>query len=255
MKRYEDLRDGGRALAAALTSYANRNDVLVLGIVRGGVPAAIEVATRLELPLDLLHLTRLLAPRGPESAICAGYVAGTRIVDEALEAHRGDAGFEAYLAEAFARLDAREQTVRGAHAPRDLANKTILLIDNGIRSGSTMRSSIRLTRRLGPSSIIAAVPVGSAETREEIESLADEVVCLGWPETFGNAGMWYSKFNVPSDEEFRSAVAKPPLFDPDTKAVPPSAPHSETTAAPPPHSTPEPRSRARYTAPPRRTPR
>lgn len=200
MTPFADLRDAGRALAAALQSYAGRDDVVVLGIVRGGIPVAAEVATQLGVAYDLLHFQRLLLPRGPGSTICAACVAGTRVVDEELAQHRGDAAFETYLTETFERLARREEIVRGTRATLDLSAKTILLVDNAIRSGSTMRASIRVVRRMNPARIIAAVPVGAPESRAEIEALADELVCLGWPSPFGNAGMWYAKFDVPSDE-------------------------------------------------------
>ncbi len=205
MKKFADLRDGGRALAQALQSYAGRDDVVVIAIVRGGVPVAAEVASRLGVAYDVLHFQRLLLPRGPESAICAAYVAGTLVVDEELAQHRGDAGFELYLTETLDRIARREEVVRGARPPLDLTGKTVLLVDNAIRSGSTMRASIRGVRRRNPARIIAAVPVGAAESREATEALADEVVCLGWPTPFGNAGMWYEKFDVPRDEALHAS--------------------------------------------------
>ncbi|HWW59842.1 MAG TPA: phosphoribosyltransferase family protein [Thermoanaerobaculia bacterium] len=200
MKKFADLRDGGRALAPALQSYAGRDDVVVLAIVRGGVPVAAEVAKHLGVAYDILHFQRLLMPHGPGSAICASYVAGTLVVDEELARHRGDAGFELYLQETFERIARRDALVRGTRVPLELAGKTVLLVDNAIRTGSTLRIAISAVRRMSPARVVAAVPVGAPESRAGIEAIADELIVLGWPAPFGNAGMWYEKFDVPVDE-------------------------------------------------------
>jgi len=174
----------------------------VLAPVLGGVPVAIEVAHRLGAPLDSVIIRRLLVPHGPGSEICAVHVSGTLVLDEGLEPRPDvpSSGFDHYLSDALASLARRAQVCRGEHPPIDLAGQTIILVDCGIHTGGTMRVAIRALRTRQPARIIVAVPVAAPGSRATVEALADDLVCLSWPEPFGHVGLWYSNFSRPDDD-------------------------------------------------------
>ncbi|HET6230564.1 MAG TPA: phosphoribosyltransferase family protein [Longimicrobiaceae bacterium] len=194
-------------MAAALSAYAGTADTLVLGIVRGGIPGAAEVARHLGLPLDVLLIRRLLAPRGADSPVCAVSAAGNLLLDAEATGPQPDAGQAAFLADALAAFAERVHTCRGERAALDLSGKTVILFDNGAHTGGTMRIALRFLRRLAPARVIAAVPVSSVVARDELLAAADEVVCLATPEPFGHVGMWHADYRVPQVEEVRSYLA------------------------------------------------
>jgi putative phosphoribosyl transferase len=201
--KYPDLRSGGVALAAALQSYHRAPDTIVLGIVRGGVTLALEVARTLELPLDLVLLRRMMQ-RLPEPPVCAGRVAGTLVLDDeltAITAHAAESIEEIFVADALAAFAAREQACRGSRPAVSITGKTVLLVDNGLRTGGTMRSAIQAVRRLNPSRIVSAVPAGSREAVALVTPLADETICLRSPEPFGHVGMCYERFDVGTERQ------------------------------------------------------
>lgn len=205
---FPDSRSAGRELASKLSGYAGREDVIVLALASGGVPVATEVATRLGLPLDVVIIRRLLAPSGVCDVICALSVAGTLFLDEGL-APRKDApstGLDFFIADALDELARRERECRGASPPVALAGKTVLLVDNGVRTGSTVRAALRALRASGPARIVVAVPVAAPESREEVGSLADEFVCLAFPHPFGHVGLWYRDFERASDAQIRQML-------------------------------------------------
>lgn len=202
--RFPDLRSAGRALGRALEEFKAREDTIVLTPVLGGVPVAHEVARRLTLPLDFVIIRRLLAPQGHGSQVCAVNVAGSLVIDEALPPRPTvpESALDHFVADALDGLARRERACRGAgRPPVELARKTILLVDCGIRTGATMEAAIRAVRRQGPERIIAAVPVAAPESRAKIESVADGMVCLTWPHPFGHVGMWYRDFKRPDEYE------------------------------------------------------
>jgi putative phosphoribosyl transferase len=206
--RFTDLRSAGCALASDLGVYASHPQTLVLGIVRGGVPVAAEVARALSLPIDLLLLRRLLAPDGPADPITAAWVAGTFVTDERLAAAAaGVHGGTAFVTDALDSFTQRNALCRGSQAPADLRGKTILLIDNGVRTGGTVRAAVRALRTLGPARVVAAAPVASEASRAILHAAADEVVCPAWVETFGHVGMWYDDFAVPHVEQIHGMLA------------------------------------------------
>lgn len=177
---------------------------MVLALVRGGVPVAVEVAKRLYAPLDLVLLRRLLLPGGPgTSPLCVFNVAGTRVLDPALSlpATPPSSGLDFYLADALAEFARREEVCRRGRPPVELRGKTVLLVDNGVRTGGTLRAAIRAVRTRQPARIVAAVPVAAAESRSGIEAHADEVVCLAWNHPFGNVALGYRDFRVPGVEQ------------------------------------------------------
>lgn len=191
----------GRELAAALSSWAHRDDVLVLALVRGGVPVAVEVARALAAPMDLV-LRRGVLQRANNEAASAVSVAGTLVLDDELQNRPAtpETPIDHFVADALAAFAHRVATCRGNRPPANVQGKTILLVDNGIKTGATMRVAIPALRALGTSRIVMAAPVCAPGAREEMESLADELVCLRWPEPFGHVGLWYRRFDVPSEE-------------------------------------------------------
>lgn len=201
-RRFADLRSGGRELALRLDTYRGRDDVVVLGIVLGGVPVAHEVATHLGMPLDLVIIRRLLAPDGPGSQVCAVNVAGALVLDEELPTRPAApvTPLDYFLADAIAELGRREQLCRNGRPPIELDGKTVILVDCGIRSGLTMEAAIKALRTKQPARIIAAVPVASYEGRTAVEALPDELICLAQPEPFGHVGVWYADFSRPGDD-------------------------------------------------------
>jgi predicted phosphoribosyltransferase len=201
--KYADLRSGGVALATALESHRDAPDTIVLGIVRGGVTLALEVARRLGLPVDLV-LLRATMQRLPDGPVAAGRVAGKLVLDDELlviAAHPPQTIEEIFVAEALDGLAQREQTCRGSRPPAEIAGKKVLLVDNGLRTGTTMRMAINAVRRLRPARIVAAVPTGSLEGVALIEPLADEVVCLSSPVPYPHVGMFYERFDVGTESQ------------------------------------------------------
>lgn len=207
VSRFRDLSDGGTKLVEELRGAPGIENYLVLGIARAGVPVARVVATQLGLPLDIVLLRRLLAPRGQGSELCAASVGGTMIVDEQITIPTSPlTAVEHFLADAMTEFQDRERLFRAGRPPIELANRALLLVDCAIHSGSTMKIAIRAVSKLNPTRIIAAVPVASREGYALIESLADQVVCLAQPEPFGHAGMWYEDFTRPDDEHIHDLL-------------------------------------------------
>jgi putative phosphoribosyl transferase len=209
--RFDDARAAGHALAAGLEAYRGRDDVLVLALARGGVGVGAEVSRRLGLPLDLVCLRRLLVPRGAQEPLCAANVAGSPFLDEELTAARPgaapDPAFEHFLADALAEFDARVRACRGERRATDLTGKTILLVDNGVRTGSTMLAAVRAVRSKSPARVVAAAPVADAAARSAVAAAVEEFVCLASPEPFGHVGLWYADFRRPSDDEIRAMLS------------------------------------------------
>ena len=200
--RFPDLRNAGRALALQLEAHRATAQAIVLGIALGGVPVAHEVAMHLDLSLDLVLVRRLLAPEGPASQICAMNVAGLTIIDDRIKVEsRATTPLEHFLAQSISELEERERTCRRGRPPVDLEERTVILVDCGIRTGSTIDAAISAIRRLRPRKLVAAVPVTSTEGAQLAEKLADEFVYLAKPQTFINAGFWYRNFQRPGDQE------------------------------------------------------
>jgi len=200
--RFPTLGSGGRELALKLEPYRETNDVIVLGIALGGVPVAHEVAKYLSAPLDLVIIRRLLTPRGPGSQTCAVSIAGSMVIDEELLPRPAvpSTPLDHFLTDAFAELRSREQICRRGRPPTELAGKTVILVDCGIRTGLTMKAAIGALRTKKPAKIVAAVPVASHEARHEVAALADELIFLSQPQPFGHVGLWYVDFSRPGDD-------------------------------------------------------
>ena len=202
-EQFQDLFSAGREVATKLDSYRGDPKVVVLGIALGGVPVAHEVAKHLKAPLDLIIIRRLLMPQGPGSQACAFNLAGSLIIDENIPplASVPITPLDHFLADAFEALNRRAQICRDGLPPIDLAGKTLVLVDCGIRSGLTMQAAVGALRRTSSHRIVAAVPVASQTGHAKVSELVDELVCLRQPEPFGNVGLWYSDFSRPDDDQ------------------------------------------------------
>ncbi len=202
-RRYQNRRNAGRVLATLLGAYAGRDEVIVLGLPRGGVPVAFEVASALAAPLDVLLVRKLGVPGFVELAMGAIASGGVRFLnDDVIRAnHVPPAAIEAVTASEWRELERREQCYRGSRPEPDLAGRTVILVDDGLATGATMRTAIAAVRARAAAQIVAAVPVGAPETCEMIGQVADEVVCAVTPEPFDAVGLLYEDFRATSDHE------------------------------------------------------
>jgi predicted phosphoribosyltransferase len=199
---FEDRRDAGTRLAAALSRYRGR-DPLVLGIPRGGVPVAFEVATRLDGDLDVVVARKIGAPGQEELAIGAVAADGTRFVNAALRDMVGVSDVELAKLIESRQADARhgETRFRAGLQPLHPAGRIVIVVDDGLATGATMRAAVRSLARRGAEHVVVAVPVGAPESCHEIASEVDEFVCLAQPEPFYSVGQHYRIFDQTSDEE------------------------------------------------------
>jgi putative phosphoribosyl transferase len=207
---FRDRAEAGRLLAAKLRDYANRNDVVVLALPRGGVPVAFEVARALNAPLDVFVVRKLGVPGHEELAMGAIASGGARVLNQdVLRALGISRGVVDLVAEREQReLLRREREYRDGRAPVDIRNRTVILVDDGLATGSSMRAAAMALKQKDPAKIIAAVPVGAPETCAEFESEVDKVVCATTPEPFRAVGEWYRDFSQTSDEEVRALLSE-----------------------------------------------
>jgi len=195
--------DAGSRLAKKLHAYAGRNDVLVLGIPRGGVPVAFQVAAELCVPLDVFVVRKLGTPSQPELAFGAIASGGIRILDAQIVESMGisEAEIERITAEESKELDRRERAYRGGRAPLNIRNKAVILVDDGIATGASTRAAIAALREFKPAQIVLAAPVAPASTCRHLRQEVDDLVCLETPEPFYAIGAFYEDFSQVSDEE------------------------------------------------------
>ena len=198
---FPNLSTAGLELAPRLAEYENDPDAIVLGIALAGVPVAREVANFLSAPLDLILIRRLLVGAEVGSHICAVNVAGSTFFDDEIAlANTPSTPLDHFLSEAIEGLGQREQLCRRGRAPIAVTGRTVIVVDCGIRTGSTMRVAARAVRSTKPKRLIGAVPVSSREGYQIIAPLFDDLICLVQPEEFINAGRWYSDFRRPEDD-------------------------------------------------------
>ena len=200
---FANRAEAGRELAGSLKKYADREDVIVLGAPRGGVPVAFEVATRLGVPLDIFVLRKLGVPGHEELAFGAIASGDVRILNrETIEA-LGLTGLdiERVTRREKMELERRETTYRGGRPPLDVRGLIVILVDDGIATGSSMRAAIRALRQMNPAVLIVATPVAPRATCNRLRSEVDELVCLEMPEPFYGVGQFYDDFSEVSDEE------------------------------------------------------
>jgi predicted phosphoribosyltransferase len=206
---FSDRREAGRALAERLRHLANRNDVVVLGLPRGGLPVAAEVADALGAPLDVFVVRKLGLPGHEELAMGAIASGGVRVLNDDVVQWSAPsaAAIEAVTRTELAELERREQLYRGGRALTPVAGKIVILVDDGLATGSTMRAAVLAVRRLDPARVIVAAPVGAAETCAAMRDTADEVVCAATPEPFRAVGLWYRDFSQTTDDEVRQVLS------------------------------------------------
>jgi predicted phosphoribosyltransferase len=199
---FKDRRDAGRALAQALVAWRGQPDLLVLGLPRGGLPVAWEVAQFLNAPLDVLVVRKLGFPGQEEYAMGAIASGGVRVMaDPSAGWPVSHKALEAVVAREQAELSRREQRYRGDRPPLALAGRAVLLVDDGLATGATMHAAVMAARAGGPRRIGVAVPVAAREAVRKLGAVADEVVSVLTPEDFQAVGLWYADFDQTSDEE------------------------------------------------------
>ena len=206
---YRNRQHAGRALAIRLRAYAGRADVHVLGLPRGGVPVAFEVAQALHAPLGVLVVRKLGVPGHPEYAMGA-IAPGVRVLDDALVRRIGldEAALQQVIATEQQELARRERLYRGDRPPPALQGRTAILVDDGLATGATMRAAARALRAMGPARCVLAVPVAAADTCAAMRQEADEVVCATTPAPFLSVGHWYDDFSQTGDDEVRALLAR-----------------------------------------------
>jgi erythromycin esterase-like protein/predicted phosphoribosyltransferase len=221
-RRFRNRTEAGRLLAERLRGYAGRDDVIVLGLPRGGVPVAHEIAQALGVPLDVFLVRKLGVPGHEELAFGAIATGGTRVLNkQLLESLDVPAEWiEAVDAKERRELDRRERLYRGDRPPPEIAGKTVILVDDGLATGSTMLAAVHALRQDDPARIVVAVPVGDPGVCEALGKVADEVVCLSTPRPLGAVGRWYDDFGQTTDDEVRDLLARarrpPPAHGPDS---------------------------------------
>jgi putative phosphoribosyl transferase len=205
---FRDRHDAGRILAAALLAYADQPAVLVLALPRGGVPVAFEVAWALHAPLDVFLVRKLGVPGREELAMGAIATGGVRILNMGVVQGMGipPPVIDAVTATQQRELERRERAYRGDRAVPDLRGRTILLVDDGMATGSSMRVAVVALRQRQPARIVVAVPVAAPSTCDELRAEADEVICLITPDPFVAVGLWYQDFSETSDAEVRDLL-------------------------------------------------
>jgi putative phosphoribosyl transferase len=211
-RSFRDRRDAGRVLAEQLASYRGRDDLLVLGLARGGVPVGWEVAAELHAPLDVFLVRKLGVPDWTELAMGALASGGAIVMNDNLIASVGvsDEQVCAVIERESAELQRRELAYRGDRPPVDPRGRTVFLVDDGIATGASMLAAVRTLRALGPKSIVVAVPVGPAAVCEQLGREADDVVCALMPVTFEAVGQVFADFRQVTDDEVRRLLTTPP---------------------------------------------
>jgi putative phosphoribosyl transferase len=207
--RYRDRADAGRAVAARLAEYAGREDVLVLALPRGGVPVAFEVARALKAPLDVFLVRKLGVPGREELAMGAIATAGVRLINRNVVQHLNIPArvIDEVAAVERAELERREREYRDDRPPPEVAGRTVILVDDGLATGASMRAAVAALRQGHPARIVVAVPIASAATCEALRELVDEVICAQTPEPFHAVGIWYEDFSQTTDDEVRKLLA------------------------------------------------
>ena len=207
---FRDRREAGRLLAAKLTAYANRPDVIVLALPRGGVPVADEVARALGAPLDVFVVRKLGVPGSEELAMGAVATGGVRVLNDQLVNRLGipDHLIDAVAVREGQELARRERLYRGGRPLLDVRDRTVILVDDGLATGATMHAAIAALRQLHPARIVVAVPTASPETCEEMRAEVDDVICATTPEPFQAVGRWYQDFAQTTDEEVQDLLTR-----------------------------------------------
>ena len=210
-RTFQDRREAGRVLAGAMAAYQGKDDVLVLGLARGGVPVGWEVAAALRAPLDVFLVRKLGVPRWEELAMGAVASGGGLVVNDSLMRNLGidEQTLRDTIDRETEELNRREQAYRGDRPPPDPSGKVVILVDDGIATGASMLAAVRAVRALAPASVVVAVPVGPQSACRQLAREADDVVCATMPEPFDAVGQVYADFHQVDDDEVRELLAKP----------------------------------------------
>jgi predicted phosphoribosyltransferase len=205
---FTNRRAAGALLAEAVRQYRSRDDVVVLGLPRGGVPVAYEVARALNAPLDVFVVRKLGVPGHRELAMGAIASGGVRVLNDEVIAMLSipASAIEEMAREERAELERRERAYRDGRAAAEVRGRVVLLIDDGLATGSTMKAAVQAVRARAPARIVVAVPVGAPQSCAELAGIADEVVCARQPERFAAVGQWYADFEQTSDAEVRELL-------------------------------------------------
>ena len=209
---FRDRREAGRLLAAKLAAYANRPEVLVLALPRGGVPVAYEVAQALKAPLDVFIVRKLGVPGHEELAMGAVASGGVRVLNDAIvNALRiPDSVIDQVAAKELQELSRREHLYRGNRPAPEVRGRTVILVDDGLATGATMHAAIKALQQQKPVRIVVAVPTAAPETCEELKAEVDDVICAVTPRPFYGVGLWYQDFSQTTDEEVRNLLSPSP---------------------------------------------
>jgi putative phosphoribosyl transferase len=207
---FRDRTEAGRVLAERLSGYADRPDVLVLALPRGGVPVAFEVAQALHAPLDVFVVRKLGVPGHEELAMGAIATGGVRVLNEDVVFGLGipEPVINEVAREQQEELQRREHLYRGDRPAPDVRGRTVILVDDGLATGSTMRAAVAALRQQRPARIVVAVPVGAVETCADFRGEADDIVCARTPEPFYAVGLWYNDFTQTTDEEVHDLLER-----------------------------------------------
>lgn len=210
MTRFQNRAQAGALLARELKNRRTFGDVVVLGLARGGVPVALPVAETLNAPMDVFLVRKLGVPGQEELAMGAIASGGIRVINEEIIRHLSIP--EEDVARVAAReqeiLEARERAYRGGRGAPDLRRKTVILVDDGLATGASMKAAILAVREQGAGRIVIGVPVGASSTCREMEQFADEVICVRAPSELGGVGAWYQDFEQTSDDEVRDCLGR-----------------------------------------------
>ncbi|HEX9281636.1 MAG TPA: phosphoribosyltransferase [Candidatus Udaeobacter sp.] len=209
-RAYANRTEAGRLLAEKLEKYANRNDVVVLGLPRGGIPVAYEVAKCLRAPLDAFIVRKLGVPGFEELAAGAIASGGVRVLNEDVihAIPYADAAIEAVTAKETAELQRREQIYREGRPAPELRDRIVILVDDGLATGATMRAAVKALRERGAAKIVVAVPVGPPDTCRELARQSDEAICLSTPPFFQAVGQYYEDFSQTSDDDVHELLSR-----------------------------------------------
>lgn len=206
MTTFRDRGDAGRALADRLTALVGEPDVIVLGLVRGGVPVAEVIARRLEAPLDVITVRKLGLPGAPEVAFGAIGPSGAQVLNKRIASRLSPAEIADVDRQERAELDRRERLYRADRPPLDLTGRTALIVDDGLATGATARTAVQVARHLGARRVVAAAPVGSQEAYELLSAEADQVVCPQHPTEFTAVSAYYDDFHEVSDDDVTATL-------------------------------------------------
>jgi putative phosphoribosyl transferase len=209
--RFRDRAHAGQLLASALADYAERDDVVVLGLPRGGVPVAFEVAVRLGAALDVLPVRKLGVPGHEELALGAIAAGGVRVVNPSVvnAVKLRDAEVEALVEVEGRELARQEQLYRGDRPRVPLRGRIVIVVDDGLATGASMRAAVLAVRKEGPAEVVAAVPVGAAPTIRDLAREVDRAVTVEQPRRFLAVGYWYEDFSPTGDDEVRALLTRP----------------------------------------------